>query len=295
MLLPDMLPVRVMRIAYLLLGVGVLGSLGCAVKLPSVGRELFGLLAAVSFPLLALTWAYRRLDRLVAAPPMRVVGVAVGALLVTTGITLLGALLVAATMVDAKLMVQVGQFSGVKVALSLPLALFALVALADGMAHDGETLPAYWTRCKANLSASFHKPLHLGIVLVGMLVLGALGFMLLRSGNAGPDSTSGGELLLRGKLDQLLFARPRTKEFLIGFPLFLFSMVAAAHRRRGLALGLLVCAGIGQVDVLNTYCHAHTPVLLSLLRTANGLLLGVILGVLLLVIFAPRALRTDAA
>jgi hypothetical protein len=69
-------------------------------------------------------------------------------------------------------------------------------------------------------------------------------------------------------------------------------MVAAAQRRRVLALCLLVCAGIGQVDVLNTYCHAHTPVLLSLLRTANGLLLGVIVGVFLLLILTPRALFT---
>ena len=293
LLLPQAWPARMVQGGYLLLFLGVLAALGCALKLQGLGREAFGLLAAISFPLLALTWAARRIERLVAAPPLRVLGVAVGALLVATGITLLGALLVAATMVDAKLMVQVGQFSGVKAALSLPLALFALVVVADGFARPGETPAAYWLRCKANVRAFFGTPLNLGLVLLGLLVLGALGFMLLRSGNAGADTTSGGELLLRGKLDQLFFARPRTKEFLIGFPLFLFSMVAAARRRRGLALGLLLCAGIGQVDVLNTYCHAHTPVLLSLLRTANGLLLGVALGVLLLIIFAPRTVGGD--
>ena len=36
----------------------------------------------------------------------------------------------------------------------------------------------------------------------------------------------------------------------------------------------LLAGAVGQVDVLNTFCHAHTPVLLSLLRMANGLCLG---------------------
>lgn len=290
LLLPDSWTASTIYFGYVVLGLGALAALGCALKLPALGRELFGLLAAVAFPLISLTWVYRRIDRTIAAPPSNVVGDAIIALLGATGITLLGALLVAATMVDSALMVQVGQFTGVKVALVLPLLLFAVLVAADGVARHNDTPASYWKRCRANVQAFVRTPLHLGAVVLGLLILGALGLMLLRSGNAGPDTTSGGELLLRGKLDQLLFARPRTKEFLIGFPLFLFSMVASANRKRKLALGLLLCAGIGQVDVLNTYCHAHTPILLSLLRTANGLLLGVILGVILLLIFTPRAL-----
>ena len=54
----------------------------------------------------------------------------------------------------------------------------------------------------------------------------------------------------------------------------------AARRQRVLALLLLLGGAIGQVDVLNTFCHAHTPVLLSLLRVVNGLWLGVIAGVI---------------
>jgi len=47
--------------------------------------------------------------------------------------------------------------------------------------------------------------------------------------------------------------------------------------------------------VLNTYCHAHTPVLLSLLRTANGLWLGIGVGVILVVVFARKALKRQPA
>ena len=72
--LPAELPERVLGGGYLLLGIGVLGALGCALKMQSLGREFFGLLAAISFPLLALTWAYRRVDRLAAAPPPRCSG-----------------------------------------------------------------------------------------------------------------------------------------------------------------------------------------------------------------------------
>jgi len=41
---------------------------------------------------------------------------------------------------------------------------------------------------------------------------------------------------------------------------------------------LLFFGLIGQVSILNTFAHAHTPLLLSLLRTGNGLLLGFVFG-----------------
>jgi hypothetical protein len=261
----------------------------------SPGRTLFGLIAAIGFPLLSLTWAYRQLDRFMTQPPVRVLWRACGALLAATGITMLGALLIAAMMADTSFLVKVGQFSGVKAALALPLMLFAVLLVTDGIARPGETFTAYRDRCRQKFQQFLGQPLYLWGAVIGVIALAAVGLMLARSGNDAGVGVSAIELRFRALLEQGLIARPRTKEFLFGFPMFLFAMVAAANRRRTLAMVLLLGAAIGQVDVLNTYCHAHTPVLLSLLRTVNGLWLGIVIGVALVALFARRVMRTKSA
>jgi NhaP-type Na+/H+ or K+/H+ antiporter len=43
----------------------------------------------------------------------------------------------------------------------------------------------------------------------------------------------------------------------------------------------MVPAVIGLASMMNTFSHAHTPIVLSLLRTVHGIWLGIIIGVLL--------------
>ena len=297
MILPRRLPMRWVAAGVLLLLFMLCCAFGLAWKMPSQGRTYFALLASVAFPLISLTWAYTRLHKVLAHPPRHFVLMAVGALLASTLITLVGGLLIAAMLTSTVYMVKLAQFSGVKLALGLPLLLFSLLAVSDAVASEGETVDEYWTRVSGNIRALLQRPLYLWGALLGLLVIGVIGYMLLRSGNAGRETALNAELLVRAQLESLLAARPRTKEFLIGFPLFLLSMTAAALRRRTLAIALLIGAGIGQVDVLNTYCHAHSPLLLSLMRTGNGLFLGMLLGLIALTIawllLRPRRLHAE--
>ncbi|MFP4588852.1 MAG: DUF5693 family protein [Candidatus Acetothermia bacterium] len=48
---------------------------------------------------------------------------------------------------------------------------------------------------------------------------------------------------------------------------------------------MLFLGFLGQTSVINTFAHLHSPLLLSLLRTANGLLLGSALGFLAVIIY----------
>jgi len=159
----------------------------------------------------------------------------------------------------------------------------------------GESLADYTARIRARLREFLWKPVYLWGILAAVVALVAVALLLVRSGNDSGVGVSALELKFRAILEQWLVARPRTKEFALGHPLFLFAMIAGARGQRTLALMLLLGAAIGQVDVLNTYCHAHTPVLLSLLRTANGLWLGIGMGVILLLVFARKALRRQPA
>ena len=82
-----------------------------------------------------------------------------------------------------------------------------------------------------------------------------------------------------------MFVRPRTKEFLIGYPaLFL----AAGYFLRGEKQWLWVLAAIGviaPISVFNTFSHIHTPLMISLIRTFNGLILGLLIGWVLFLVW----------
>ena len=271
----------VLKIAGVVLIAVLLGAAASSVSLPgTIGRTLFGLLAAVGFPLLALTWSYRKVTDLAARRPAHPWGTAIGTLAVATLITLIGGLFVAAMLADSMAMVKVYQFAGIKLALALPLLVLAAMIVTDGVALSGDTITSLLARCRERWRAFICQPLYLWSVLLALVGLVAVALLLVRSGNEGV-AVSTTELKMRALLEQYMIARPRTKEFAIGHPLFLFSMLAAARGWRTLALLLLLGGAVGQVDVLNTYCHGHTPVLLSLLRTVNGCWLGVLVALVL--------------
>ncbi len=129
----------------------------------------------------------------------------------------------------------------------------------------------------------YREPVRNGHLFLGLLFSGILLVFLLRSGNDGM-SVTGLELAIRTKLDAWLVVRPRTKEFLLGHPaLFL----ALYYGYKDKFLPLWVLGAVGQVSIVNTFSHIHTPVLVSLLRTVNGVWLGLAIGLLVLGCFHP--------
>ena len=93
-------------------------------------------------------------------------------------------------------------------------------------------------------------------------------------GNLRTDRALGFEKLFRGGLEHLFSVRPRTKE-LIGHPLLVLFFLSLPWRNRLTAL--LALAGLlGQVSILNTFCHLHTPLALTLHREGLGLGIGLI-------------------
>ena len=90
-------------------------------------------------------------------------------------------------------------------------------------------------------------------------------------------------------MDTLLFVRPRTKEFLLGHPLLIVGIALWIRARaadapptwKGWAAVALAVGAIGQTSVVNTLCHLHTPIALSMARLGVGWVAGGILGFLL--------------
>ena len=114
-------------------------------------------------------------------------------------------------------------------------------------------------------------------ILAGV-VIGVVGFMLLRSGNSGIQIDP--ELVMREQLEDLFEIRPRTKEFLLGFPALVLGIVAAYRSRHG--WWLYAVAAIATASAINTFAHFHSPLIISTLRTVYGWALGFVIGLVLL-------------
>ena len=194
--------------------------------------------------------------------------------LLVTAVALLGALMVVGVMSSPLTMEEVERFRGVR-ALYVMTPLIALcIYLFTSRYNSGSTARQV-----------FGAPVALYQLLVGIVVIAAGALLLMRSGNTSDISPSGFELALRHTLATLLSVRPRTKEFLVGAPLLmLVPALLPAHRR---AVGWLLALGIGVGigDVIDTFSHLHTPVLISVQRVAFGVVIGVLIGILAIWIY----------
>lgn len=287
---------RVPKYAFLLIGlacVPVLLSVGYAFVTSSVGRGVGSVLVvllaigaysdtvrpftalaiATVLPIAAFLWADE-------ARPRRWLLAYVG-----TGLTsLVGGLAVAGLSNSLVYTVQADMFMGVKLAHFLPIAVVA--AWAIGKLASARTL--YDTAMRWGPTV---------LILVG---LGFLAFMQTRTGNDNPAGVSGLELKIRSLLETFLVVRPRTKEFLIGHPAMVIGLAVLAANgttkpgwgRHGVSIAALLTVGaIGQTSVVNTMCHFHTPLTVSLTRIGIGFLLGGILGGLIWMAVRGRILR----
>ena len=243
--------------------------------------NLAGLLAACLFPALGVL-LLRQPER----PDPQPVRRAVLAFLGMSALTVAGGLLIAGLFNDLPHLLAIEYFFGVKPAAVVPLLLGLTVGLSRAMPAYRETrleLGAQRGEAAA-LGAGLRQALDYAVrywhALVILLALAVIALLVLRSGNDAPVGPSGVERQFRTLLDHLLWVRPRTKEFLFGHPLMFLSLALMFRgTRRGIWLGLT--AGIvGQISLLNTFCHLHTPLLVSLVRAFHGVWIGLVIGLI---------------
>lgn len=248
---------------------------------PHLSAKGWALLSALTFPTLALLQPYRymrvletELQQQQRPPAWKF---ALLAFIALSGITLMGALLIVGLLADRDFLVKADTFVGIKLAHILPLLGLAGIILGD-LVGDQENVRKQILSATARWRRILGQPLSLGAFLGLLVVLGILFFLLARTGNEPGVGVSSLELKVRSLLDQVLLVRPRTKEFLLGHPALVMALFLAPLLPWGYRVGLLLTGAIGQVSLVNTYCHIHTPLQVSLLRTFHGMWIGYILG-----------------
>ncbi len=121
-------------------------------------------------------------------------------------------------------------------------------------------------------------PLTASMLMVFAVIVLILFVYLFRSGNY--FQTFGFEIAIRNYLEQVFIVRPRFKEILIGYPALLlgFWYLDRSFNRQFLWLfnGLGV---IALSSLINSFCHFHTPVLISFYRSIIGFFFGLVIAV----------------
>lgn len=236
---------------------------------PLLARKITALATVVIFPSLSIIYFI---------PTERTnIPKAILCMIKMTAFSLIGAVITSAVLADVSFMLKLDQFTGVKVAYLLPVMLVACVF--------------YIIYGKSSFKDRFKELLDKPILVKYVIMLGILFIVAIvyvsRTGNEAAVGVSTLELKFRALLDRLLGVRPRTKEFMIGHPLMLLLLYLGYHKDHRY-LPLLVLGSIGQTSMVNTFAHIHTPFIISVIRSVEGVLLGIIIGIVL--IYLVRAL-----
>jgi hypothetical protein len=276
MLLLEAFGVRRPQLAYLIVALDLLLVLGGYVTHHDLlARKLLALAGAIAFATMGVVAIPRAFTQ---AAPDTYGGCLLAGLrtfATATGFALAGALVVVGLVSAPLLMEEIDRFAGVKAVIVLPPILaFAAYVYTRRFGNDP---PAP--------SDSALAPVRVYQLALLVILGGAAVLYVARSGNQSDITPSAFELSLRSGLTTLLGIRPRTKEFLIGFPLMMLLPALRLEHKRLAGWIFAIGIAIGTSDVVDTFSHLHTPLVASLTRVFNGAVIGIVIGALAIALY----------
>lgn len=253
---------------------GLIGSAGLYVLKPVLMEQLLALAAAISAPTVATLLAIRKMQELQREHPsmsgLRRLSHSVVLFIKTSLISLCGVPFVIGLLNNITYALVLNQFRGVSLLHFVPMLLVAVyVFLYQGKSVLSEL--RRWLRMPITL-------LWVGIA----VVVGAAGlYYLSRTGNSG--SLLPGEATFRAFLENSIGVRPRNKEFLFAHPLFIVGVFACLRYPK--LLYVMIIAVIGQLSMVDTFAHIHSPAVISLIRGLLGMGFGLIVGLIFVAVW----------
>lgn len=192
---------------------------------------------------------------------------------------MIGAAYLSGSLSDVEYFLEFNIFRGIKLTFVLPLVLVAIAFLQRFDIFDGQMDDT--KGFVAQMKKILDMPVKIKTFLGMLLVLGAGVVFIARSGHTSGMPVSNLEIQFRAFLEQAFYARPRSKELLIGHPAFMLAAMAWHRKWPTMVFFLLVIvATIGQGSMVETFAHMRTPVYMSLVRGIGGMGLGAVVGII---------------
>ncbi len=249
-------------------------------------RILAAFAGANLFPALAVIWQLDRVrsfrnDVKMALP--KLVVTAALALFVAGAMSYVGAAYLSGALSDTEYFLEFNIYRGIKLTFVLPLVLVALAFLQRFDIFDGKFDDT--VGMTEQLRKIFDAPVKVKTLMgIGVVLLAGIVFIA-RSGHNLGMPVSSTELKFRAFLEQAFYARPRSKELLIGHPAFMLAVMAWQRKWPTMVFFLLVIvAVIGQGSMVETFAHMRTPVYMSFMRGIGGIVLGAGVGAVAMVL-----------
>ncbi len=200
------------------------------------------------------------------------------------GFSFIGGLWIGASISSTRYLLNLDMFRGVKILYLTPFLFLILNYLKIFGADFNNAHPP---KEKYNLFTEIRKAWNItvkwGHIIILIILAGVFLVYLLRSGNTGV-SISSIELKFRAFLEHKIIARPRFKEFLVGYPsLFLLVLFTYIKRKKWIIV-FSILGIMGSISITDTFSHVRDTFLMSLYRSLWGILFGVITGLIILVI-----------
>ena len=243
-------------------------------------RVLAALASANLFPAIAIIFQLDRIRYLRDKMTMgfgRMLATGLVALFVTGAMSYVGAAYLSGSLADTEYLLEFQIFRGIKLTFVLPLVLVAIAFLQRYDVFDGrmDDTDGVLNQLKKILD----MPVKIKTLFLMFLVLIAGVVFVARSGHTSGMPVSAAELKFRAFLEQAFYARPRTKELLIGHPAFMLAVMAFWRKWPTMVFfGLVLIATIGQGSMVETFAHMRTPVYMSFMRGIGGIVLGAGIG-----------------
>ncbi|AKL96760.1 hypothetical protein CACET_c33160 [Clostridium aceticum] len=286
------------KVKYSLLVIGLLLVPIAFLVRPMLADKMMALWAAMVFPSLAMVYFCNRCFHYVYKEEKTTklhqqILYAIKGLVIVSAISFLGALFVAAILSHIEYLLEMDIFRGVKIGQMIPMVAYVVI-YASYFGYKRKNNKDQQPSLKYEDIKNFlFEDIKIIYVIFAMLFLGAGYIYLARTGHESNIQASTMELIFRNVLEENLLARPRNKEFLIGFPVLMMGIYFAKNKMKSLAFLAGLVAMIGQTSIVNTFSHLRTPVYLSAARTFYSLVFGIVVGVIYILLFeiAMRLLK----
>ena len=208
----------------------------------------------------------------------QIIIMAIIALIITGTFSMFGAAYLSGALSDVEYFLEFQIFRGIKLTFILPLILVSIAFLQRFSLF--ENISAKDINVVNQIKKLLDLPIKVKWLLGTFIVLIAFVVLIARSGHTAGMPVSGAEVKFRSFLENLFYARPRSKELLIGHPAFMLAIMAYFKKwSRSIFFILVIVATIGQSSMVETFAHMRTPFFMSFIRGIDGLILGALLGI----------------